>query len=116
MIVAIVDVLLTAGRHPDAWSVLLAAHEAASDGLQVLCLRYLFPCQDGVLNLWQDVPFQWGLVSIYTSRVCMVYESKYHQCRGCIMGSRSHCLGASRFYTVYRATLQCCLMSSYHGL
>ncbi|CAE7900339.1 unnamed protein product, partial [Symbiodinium sp. KB8] len=36
MIVAIVDVLLTAGRHPDAWSVLLAAHE------------------DGVLNLWQD--------------------------------------------------------------
>ncbi|OLQ13439.1 hypothetical protein AK812_SmicGene2577 [Symbiodinium microadriaticum] len=42
MIVAIVDVLLTAGRHPDAWSVLLAAHE------------------DGVLNLWQVlVLLQW---------------------------------------------------------
>ncbi|CAE7829735.1 unnamed protein product [Symbiodinium sp. CCMP2592] len=36
MIVTIVDVLLAAGRHPDAWSVLLAAHE------------------DGVLNLWED--------------------------------------------------------------
>ena len=33
MIVTIVDVLLAAGRHPDAWSVLLAAHEAASGGL-----------------------------------------------------------------------------------
>ena len=33
-------------------------------------LRYLSPCQDGVLNLWEDVPVHCGFVSIYAGRVC----------------------------------------------